>query len=325
MSSNLNKYQRRKRKNQIHQMLTIFAGLLLAILLTVFLLRIAKDMLDPEEPPEETEMVTEQAQIIPQQEDASPETEKETEALPQKKPDEVQEAGDANAAKGVYDPDNPVEAKIYSFLQGPKAWSYKIDWSGAWCHEEIGGQEFGAFGCGLCVLANIYSSLTEWQCSPLDMYEHAVEVSTTYTAEDGVGAIDWPEMKQVLKTVGISCSVKRKNKSYEKFQENIAAAQTAVVLVCSDNDDTYWQNVSGHYVNIWAYNSEDDTVFLADPGNYKHNRKRIPLRYVYDALKTAGTYQYLLVTGVDPDGDSWQHEQVSGKWKRPKYIPASGG
>ena len=320
MSSNLNKYRRRKRKNQVNQAITFTIGLLLAILLTIFLLRTARNLLQPEEQPPETELVMEETEERAALKETQTEvTEEETEKARETEPETEQESDAQSGKPDVYDPANPVETKIYSYLQGPKAWSYKIDWSGAWCHKMIGGQEFGAFGCGLCALANIYSSLTEYECSPLEMYYYA-ESTTRYTAEDGIGAIDWPELKQVLKSVGITASLKHKNKTYEKFQENIAGAQTAIVLVCSDNDDTYWQNVSGHYVNIWAYDSSDDTVFLADPGNYKHNRRRIPLRYVYDALKTSGSYQYLLVSETDPDTDTWQHEEAGGRWKRPKYC-----
>ena len=31
---------------------------------------------------------------------------------------------------------NLQETDIYTFMQGPKAWSTKADWSGSWCDEE---------------------------------------------------------------------------------------------------------------------------------------------------------------------------------------------
>ena len=39
-------------------------------------------------------------------------------------------------------------------------------------------------------------------------------------------------------------------------------------------------------------------MFLADPADPDGNRNYIPLRYVYDALKTVSKYQYLLVMDI---------------------------
>ena len=89
------------------------------------------------------------------------------------------------------------------------------------------------------------------------------------------------------------------------------------------HDDTYWHGVEGHYVNIWQYNSEDDTVFLADSGNPDHNRQRIPLRYIYDALKTYNNYQYMLITKVDTEKNTWQHDGIKERWRKPKYLSSS--
>ena len=74
------------------------------------------------------------------------------------------------------------------------------------------------------------------------------------------------------------------------------------------------------YVNIWLYDPTDETVLLADSGNPEHNRQRIPLRYVYDAMKTSSRYQYLLVTSVDPDGNTWKHDGIDIRWKKPRYY-----
>ncbi|MDO4475343.1 MAG: hypothetical protein Q4B59_00975 [Lachnospiraceae bacterium] len=211
------------------------------------------------------------------------------------------------------------EEDIYTFLQGPKAWKTRTDWSGSWNSVVFADQEFSVFGCGLCDLANIYSTLTPYDCSPLDMLAYADEV-TDYHPVAGFGAIDWPYMKQTLKKTGISSKLKRKDKTYEQFQANIASGITAIVLISSSNDSTYWKGVSGHYVNIWMYNKYDDTVFLADSGDPEHNRQRIPLRYIYDALKTSGRYQYLLVTSVDPAANEWQHDGIDIKWRKPRYY-----
>ena len=50
--------------------------------------------------------------------------------------------------------------QIYTYLQGPKSWNQGIDWSGEWGESYMDGGSFGGFGCGLCCMANIYSSLT---------------------------------------------------------------------------------------------------------------------------------------------------------------------
>ena len=212
-----------------------------------------------------------------------------------------------------------VETDIYTFLQGPKAWNSKTDWSGEWCQEILAGQYFSVFGCGLCDLANIYSTLTPYDCSPLDMYDFAREVST-YSPSDGYGAIDWPEMRDTLSATGISSELKKKDKTYEEFQKNIAGAATTIALVTSYEDSTYWQDVEGHYVNLWLYDKSDDTVLLGDSGNPDHNRQRIPLRYVYDALKTSDKYQYMVVTDMDEEANTWKHDGIAGKWKKPSYY-----
>ena len=63
--------------------------------------------------------------------------------------------------------------KLYTYLQGPKSWKRGVDWSGEWGEQYMDGGSFGGFGCGLCCMANVYSSLTEYQCSPVDMYRFA--------------------------------------------------------------------------------------------------------------------------------------------------------
>ena len=213
------------------------------------------------------------------------------------------------------------ETDIYTFLQGPKAWGMRADWSGSWCRDYLAGQEFSVFGCGLCNLANLYGTLTDHDCSPLDMFYYAKEVSN-YTPVSGVGAIDWTELKQTLHTVGIECELRNKDDTYEEFQKNVLVSGTVIALISSYNDSTYWQDVEGHYVNLWLYDQDTDTVLLADSGNPEHNRQRIPLRYVYDALKTGAAYQYLAVTGVDKNADTWQHNGIHTVWQKPSYYTA---
>ena len=234
-------------------------------------------------------------------------------------PPEEEMEGNAEEEQGnslVYQIDDLIEGDIYTFLQGPAAWSSKTAWSGSWCEEVLAGQRFSVFGCGLCVLANIYCTLTRCECSPIDMFYYAEEVSG-YSPVSGFGAIDWPYMQETLLTTGIYSDLHEKDAAYEDFRMNIRNSICAVVLVCSDDDSTYWQDVEGHYVNIWLYDEHTDTVFLADSGNPAHNRQRIPLRYLYDALKTSNDYQYMLVTGMDVSGNAWGHDAIDIEWNRP--------
>lgn len=208
------------------------------------------------------------------------------------------------------------ENEVYTFLQGPRSWSEGIPWSGEWCLFSVKGNSFGNFGCGLCCMANIYDTLSPYEVSPWDMCEYAMEVSG-YAPRRKSGAIDWGNMKEVLKTCGISCDVYYKPESYEIFQQQIAKAKSAVVLISSNNDDAFWKDTPGHYVNIWLYEAEDDTVFLAEPGSPTNNRIRIPLRYVYDALKTTSKFQYLLVEQYQEQENQWKKSGIDENWNRP--------
>ncbi len=208
------------------------------------------------------------------------------------------------------------EEAVYSFLQGPKSWDERRVWSGEWSGTYARGGYFGNFACGLCCMANIYSTFTQYDCSPWDMYEHARQVSG-YSPSKGAGAIGWGDMKQTLNKSGFDCALMRKPGSYETFREEIAGAAGAVVLVCSGNDDTFWKSTGGHYVNVWLYNRETDEVFLSDPGSPDRNRRWIPLRYVYDALKTVSQYQYLLVSGYSEDANEWKQDGIDEAWIAP--------
>ncbi|MCI8327467.1 MAG: chaperonin [Lachnospiraceae bacterium] len=196
------------------------------------------------------------------------------------------------------------EDVIFSYLQGIKSYEKGKEWSGPWCYEEAGGQQFSQFGCGLCSMANIYSSLSGKECTPLEMYEHAQEVSV-YNPKRGVGAIGWDAIRVTLQKTGFECELGRKPLSYEEFQKLARENQCLLVLVSSDNDDTYWQDTPGHYVTLWLYQSDRDKVFLADSSRSSRNRKWIPLRYVYDALKTSSPQQYLAVSYYDVSKDGW--------------------
>lgn len=208
------------------------------------------------------------------------------------------------------------ENEVYTFLQGPRSWSEGIPWSGEWCLFGVKGNSFGNFGCGLCCMANIYDTLSPYEVSPWDMCEYAMEVSG-YAPRKKSGAIDWGNMKEVLKKCGVSCDVYYKPESYELFKQQIANAKSAVVLISSNNDDTFWKDTPGHYVNIWLYRAEDDTVFLAEPGSPTNNRTRIPLRYVYDALKTTSKFQYLLVEQYQEQENQWKKNGIDENWNRP--------
>ena len=202
-----------------------------------------------------------------------------------------------------------------TFLQGPKGWKKKKDWSGAWGDREYDGRRFAGFGCGLCVMANLYTSLTPYQCSPIDMYYYAKEVSFY----EGASAIDWPPAQMTLEKLGLRTEVGRKPRKYEKFRQLIAESLGAMVVVSAYNDNSYWRFTPGHYVSILGYNDEDDTIFLGDSGDLKHNRSWIPLKTVYDAIKTSNENHYLRVLGYDESKDEWKHRKINGKWTKPAY------
>lgn len=127
-------------------------------------------------------------------------------------------------------------------------------------------------------------------------------------------AIGWADMKVTLRKSGFDCTLNTKPESYEQFQREIAASQMAVVLVSSRDDDTYWKKTGGHYVSISLYDASSDQVFLGDPADPDGNRSWIPLRYVYDALKTVSQYQYLLVQDYAEEQNQWMHDGITDAW-----------
>ena len=217
----------------------------------------------------------------------------------------------------VYEPEGLKEENIYTFLQGPVAWESKVPYSGSWCREYLEGGNFGSFGCGMCCIANIYSTLSGYTCSPIDAYDYARSVSG-YSPTPRSGAIGWGDLKNTLKAAGFSCDVFYKPDNYEAFRDQIKEAKSAVVLVSSYDDDTFWKDTPGHYVNIWAYDEKTDKVFLAEPGDPVNNRTWVPLEYVYDALKTISKFQYLLVTDYIEENNNWKHDGIDIDWCKPE-------
>lgn len=208
--------------------------------------------------------------------------------------------------------------QIYTYLQGPKSWNQGIDWSGEWGESYMDGGSFGGFGCGLCCMANIYSSLTPYQCSPVDMYRYAKK----HTGYGGGMAIDWGYIRRGLTSLGLHCHVERKQETYHEFRENIRKSKCAIVLVSSANSTVHWKNTPGHYVTIFEFQEKTEKVFLADSGDPDHNRRWIHLKKVYRSLKTASNWQYLVVSGYDKQKDHWHHKKADGTWNRPSYLKA---
>ena len=75
---------------------------------------------------------------------------------------------------------------------------------------------------------------------------------------------------------------------------------------------------------LWLYDSKDDTVLLSDSGNPDHNLQRIPLRYIYDALKKVSRRQYMIITEVDENGNTWGHDGIDIRWRKPRYYKTMG-
>lgn len=202
---------------------------------------------------------------------------------------------------------DPTE-KIASFLQGPKSWKEGRYWSGEWGVEFYDGGSFGGFGCGLCCMANIYCSLTDYRCSPLDIYSYAKK-KTEY---GGGGAIDWGYMKETLACAGLTSDVWRKPGKYSVFQKMVKQSKACIVVVSSDDSECYWKDTPGHYVTLFLYDEKTDRVFLADSGNPKHNRQWVKLKKVYKSLKKSNKWQYLTVSAYDANKDQWKHNKIGG-------------
>ena len=207
---------------------------------------------------------------------------------------------------------DPTE-KIATFLQGPKSWKKRLAWSGKWGKEYYDGASFGAFGCGLCCMATIYTTFSGYECSPIDVYEYAKR-KTEYS---GGGAIDWGYMKGTLKTLGFTSDVWRKPGRYGQFQQMVKNAMACIVVVSSNNSDCYWKDTPGHYVTLFSYDEMTDKIFLADSGDPSHNRNWVNLKKIYKSLKTANNWQILEVTAFNPKKDEWQHRGFGGIYVMP--------
>jgi len=129
--------------------------------------------------------------------------------MPQTAGKSIQTAGQNNVVK-------PEDA-VYTFLQGPKSWGKRLTWSGKWAETYYDGGKFGAFGCGFCCMANIYSSQTTYEASPVDIYKYTKR-NTIY---GGGGAVAWEYMESAMQGLGFEVSLRRKPTSYRKFQKMI--------------------------------------------------------------------------------------------------------
>ncbi|MCD7824731.1 MAG: hypothetical protein LUH14_01995 [Clostridiaceae bacterium] len=219
---------------------------------------------------------------------------------------------EAASAPSVSSPTANPEEEIYTFLQGPKSWGNRLQWSGEWGETFYDGGSFGGFGCGLCCLANVYSSLTPYACTPVQAYQYAKKV----TDYGGGGAIDWGYLRQTLSALGFQCEVKQKPSTYRQFREDIAAGSAAIVLVSSNDSKCYWTDTPGHYVTVFLYDQKKDKIFLADSGDPNHNRHWVSLKKIYRSLKTSSAWQYLLVWSYDKQADLWKHKNANGNWVR---------
>ena len=213
------------------------------------------------------------------------------------------------------------KASIYSFLQGPLAWQKRYEWSGSWGEvlmEE--GQYFGSFGCGLCCIANIYDTLSPYEASPIDVYWYAKN-QTSYAPTEETAAIGWEAMLAAVKKMGMDAELARKPKDFQSFQKRINKTETAILLIASQDTDSYWGEISGHYVNIWQVKPKGKTVFIANPGGYTKNRRIIRLKNCYDHLKEISSYQMLLVYSYNNKADQWRPaKRIKEAWVRPAYC-----
>lgn len=209
-----------------------------------------------------------------------------------------------------------IEKSTYTFFQGPWAWKQRLPWSGKWGKEYYDGASFGGFGCGLVCMANIYSTLTEYEASPVDLYEYAKQT----TEYGGGGAIDWKYMEQTLTSLGMKCELHKKPESYKEFRQSVAEGECSIVLVWSYECSTYWQDNDGHYVTVFGYDDETEEVFLADSGDPSHNRQWISLDKVYASLKSISDWQYLNILSYDSSQCEWKNEAAGGKWIRPEEF-----
>ena len=214
--------------------------------------------------------------------------------------------------------ESETEKNIYSYVQIPQeyyensVWTSRKKcnkgWTGDWAHIEAGGQEFTYFGCGICCISNTVSTLTEFEVDPDEMY-YETKDNTGYYPESGLGAVSWGEMKTMCELYGLDAKLRQKPEDYEQFRDDAAASDTAIVVVCQNNDKRLWWYTHGHYVNVWDYDPETDSVFVTDPSMH-YNRQRVQLRDIYNALKTANPAQYMCVNKSENAGLSFAEDEI---------------
>lgn len=85
----------------------------------------------------------------------------------------------------------------------------------------------------------------------------------------------------------------------------------------NDDNTLLEKDRGGHYVNISLYKEDTEKCFLQIPADPDGNRNYIPLRYVYDALKTVSKYQYLLVNGYSEEQNQWKQDGIDEAWVAP--------
>ena len=199
--------------------------------------------------------------------------------------------------------ETPEEKGIYSYTQfydeayQNSTWVNKrvsaAGWNGEWGRIQAGGQEFMMFGCGVCCLSNIVSTMTDRVVDPEEMY-YALKDQTNYYPESGRGAVSWEYLQTMCAYYGLTMELRRKPADYESFVNEIRSVRTAVILADGGNSKRLWWYTDGHYVNIWAYDPATGTVFVTDPSTH-YNRQRVKLIDIYNILKTASNYQYAVV------------------------------
>ena len=185
------------------------------------------------------------------------------------------------------------EKKISSYVQLPLKEYPDPRWAGYWSDLEAGGQKFYSFGCGICSLSNVVSTLTAEDVNPARMFRIAQEKSS-YSPKKGQGAIDWTQMAAVLDAFSLKNEIKKKPADYRRFKEDVAASDATIALLCKDDDDSLWFYTNGHYITLWQYDPADGTVFVSDSAGL-YNRRRVSLIAIWKALKTRSTAQYLCV------------------------------
>ena len=187
---------------------------------------------------------------------------------------------------------------IYSYVQVPADYYEDEIWTGDWSEIEAGGQTLTWFGCGLCCLTNTYDTLVASSSetgvvTPATIYLWAKE-RASYNPESGTGALSWQQLKKMCQSFGLSAKIMKKTGDYSAFQRAVSQNDTTIALVCKDNDDKLWPYTNGHYISLWEYDEDTDTVFVTDSSG-AHNRERVALEDIYRALKTSSKAQYLSI------------------------------